>query len=223
MKRRRLSRRQPMRRGAGLRPTYRGWNVRSLNRRAGPEWKYRDTSIGTDTGYITQDASHEAFHPIIALSQGAGPTQRLGEQVSVRSIQMNVAFECSATTADLVRIMLVLDRQPNSTLALISDVLSTSGATTINCQSQRKLENRKRFKILLDKRIPTSVSNYTPYVTRKYYLKFKKPVLVQYNTANAGDYTDITSNSLLMCCFGDSASTAEQPYLIAQIRCRFTD
>lgn len=146
-------------------------------------------------------------------------------KVAIRSIDIRLRASTTAATGveQFGRFFLCWDRQANATApAAITDVILTNAVT-----SPRNLAARRRFKIILDKTYAmgataTSTGTQTSRVF-KYYLKLRRPVQVEFNTANNGTIADIVSNSLYIMTTGNIAAGDTDHSLIGNIRIRYTD
>jgi len=198
----------------GLVPTYRGYTPRSFGR---GEWKY----IETDAMNLTADTT-----PVLTLvngvTMGTSAANRVGQSITMRSLQLRLVNAATpATGTDQIhRLLLVLDRQANGTAPTLPDILYPGGTLF----TMRNLDNRKRFKILWDKTIVLDASG-EPGTIRftKMYLKFRRPVTVDFNGGNAGSIGDITSNSLYLCLLGSNAPGNTAGICQGNVRVRFTD
>lgn len=124
-----------------------------------------------------------------------------------------------------VRMLYVLDRQANGTALVLTNVLTA--ATVI---SPRNLTFRKRFKIVWDKTyaiggcVPASNTGTPTSRFGKAYIKFRRPINVEYNANIAGNIGDISTNSLYYIVLTDIASGAgTNCNLISYTRLRYTD
>lgn len=212
-------------RARSVRPTYRGWNARSLNAAQRPEWKYADGILG-GTVFQPINTTYNKFCLAGPITAGAAATQRIAQQITVKTLQLNVRVEQIPTVTTIghhtiVRMMVVLDKQSNATDLVISDVLVTNANTVCDTESMRRLENRKRFKIMLDKQYASS-ADWQSIIRRKYYLRFKKPLVVQFNAVNGGTYADVVSNNIWLV-FWSSGGAADSPHVNFMSRLRYTD
>lgn len=183
------------------------------------EWKFTDVTVNTDINTT----------PTITLLNGLVPgnsaSQRVGNKVTIKSLEMRARVQTTAATGveQFCRWFIVLDRQANGAApAAITDILSANSVTSL-----RNLENRKRFKIIVDKAFPmgaTSVSTGTV-TSRMYkvYIKFRRPILVEFNNGVAGTIADIVSNSLHLCTLGNVVAGNTDANLITTVRLRYTD
>lgn len=154
-------------------------------------------------------------------TQGDGINQREGRQIYVQSVQCNLRAEWNTAASPspaTYRIILFVDKQSNGAAPAVADLLDTS--TALSCDALRNLNNRKRFKILLDRRYaitPTGASNTS--IVDDFYLK--KFITTQYNAGTAGTIADISSNSIYMLTVSDEAVNG--PNNGGHIRVRFTE
>lgn len=161
------------------------------------------------------------FYLLNGTTQGDGINQREGRQIYVQSVQCNFRAEwnsAAATSPATYRVILFMDKQSNGAAPAVGDLLDTS--TALACDALRNLNNRKRFKILLDRRYamsPTGASNSA--IVDSFYLK--KFITTQYNAGTAGTVADISSNSIYLLATSDEAVNG--PNNSGHIRVRFTE
>lgn len=196
----------------GLRPTYRGWNPRNFTR---GEWKFLDTpiNIAVNTGVT--------YTLLNGLVPGNSASQRIGMKVQIKSIQcLLYNIVTGGTGIDQIhRRWLVLDRQANGAAPTLAQI-----ATSADTLGLRNLEYRRRFKILNDKPILLNADG-EPGSKRltKLYLKFKRPIIVEYNAGVAGTIADIVTNSLYMVTVGTAAAGVTAGSMLGIIRIRYMD
>lgn len=183
------------------------------------EWKYTDVFVNVDINTA----------PTITLLNGLVPgnsaSQRVGNKVTIRSLEMRARVQTIAATGveQFCRWFIVLDRQANGAApAAITDILTANSVIAL-----RNLENRKRFKIIVDKAFPmgaTSVSTGTV-CSRMYkvYIKFRRPILVEFNNGVAGTIADIVSNAIHFCTLGNVVAGNTDANLQTTVRLRYTD
>ena len=153
------------------------------------------------------------------IAQGTDIFERIGRKIVVRSIQFKgLAFQEEAADCTM-RIMGVIDHQPNGVLATIEDVLDdVSGAVSVT--HFRKLANRERFKIFFDKSInlsPKDVNN------GQYSFSFYKKCFVKtlYSGLNDG-IADIATNSIIIFTWSTEAALTA-PNIGLRVRIRYVD
>lgn len=154
------------------------------------------------------------------MQNGTSAITRLGNQIKIWSFEIKATSKVTDTTgvAQTHRYCLVLDKQPNGVLADHDDVWVDGLVMGL-----RNLDNRKRFKILMDKIVNLSAWGQSgALITWSKYIPFKKPILVEYNSTNGGDIGDIITNALLFFSLGNYSATFSGN-LTARIRIRYTD
>ena len=204
------------RRVQGLVPYYQGFTPRQFSR---GEWKYLDTTIAA--GPLTNAGT---FTLLDGLLPGSGASQRIGMKVAIRSVEIRTRITTSAAaqTAQVGRTILLLDHQTNGAApAALTDFLTPG--TFLGC---RNLAARKRFKFCWDKTYSTGgfASNADPMIIYRHaYLKFRRPIIVEYNTGVAGTVADIVSNALYFIQLGDQAAAGTNATIQTTVRVRYTD
>lgn len=141
-------------------------------------------------------------------------------KVTVRSIEFRFAMAAGTYTASVIaRWMIVLDRQANGAAPVLGDILSPAATET----GMRSLTNRKRFKIILDKQTQLSVTGQQGDVKSYHtYIKFRRPLVIEYNGGTAGTIADIVSNSFFFVAMTNATGVAS-PTSVGRSRIRFTD
>lgn len=182
--------------------------------RAGPEWKYLDVALAG-----TVDAAG-ATYLLNGLSLGNSATTRIGQSITIKSIEIRLyTFATVATgTAQAHRVAVIQDKQTNGAQAL-STAFWTSASTT----ALRNLGNRKRFKTLTD--ITYTIAASPQDNTNHYSHMYLKPkyIVTEYNAANAGDVTDIATNSIFIYIHGTNAAGVTAGSSAGLARIRYTD
>lgn len=159
------------------------------------------------------------------VAQGSDFTNRIGQKICMKSLLARFWISPSGNTAsgDIARVMVVYDTQPNSSgsVPAVTDIL-----TSADCFSGINLNNRDRFKVILDKKIAMYPVVYTAgaitagapisrYVDK--YRKFNLDVIFSGTAATIGS---ISSGSLLWLLIDQNTTTSE--YAIYS-RIRFSD
>lgn len=160
-------------------------------------------------------------------ARGSDIDEREGREITMKSIQLRGLINANANAAQnqWVRIMIVYDRQTNGAEPAIADIVSPGSLV-----GMRSLENRKRFKILMDRTI-TLNANYdgasTVYTASnnhhfiEYYRKLDHPVT--FNSGSAGTVSDISTGSLYMVRMGTIASGTGAAAISFTSRVRYQD
>lgn len=181
------------------------------------EWKYVEATVN-DTAIVVG---------AVALMNGLVPgdaiNQRDGRQVSIQSLQLKFRGENDSTSTgtnsrNAVRILAVIDKQTNAAAPAVGDILDLSGSSAID--AMRNLNNRKRFKILMDRRYAISTVGPANFVD-EFYLKRTNLCDTIFNAGTAGTVADITSGSMYLLYCSDTTTTP--PSVIIQSRIRFTE
>ncbi len=150
-------------------------------------------------------------------SQGDTDQTRDGNSIKVVALYGKMLFTQHANaTSTFVRVVLVHDKQTNQANFSDADLFTDSTALDI-IVSALNIDNKYRFHVLLDVTIALSAAGNTA-KTLKFYKKLNMPI--RYD-ANAGDITDITSNSLTLVFFGSEATNT--PSVTSFIRTRYVD
>jgi len=170
------------------------------------------------------------LNSLFAPVQGDDFDDRHGRKVSVLKIKIRGLFgyavQADQTAPDVVpflRILLVQDKQSNSTQLNSEDVLLSTG--TLGMQNPAFFG---RFRVLKDKyyRVPPPLLQYDgtnmeqsgAYVPFKISHRFKKPVIVHYNAGVAGTMADVIDNSFHIIATVDASNLA----VAARYICRTT-
>lgn len=196
----------------GLPPIYRGFTPRAYSL---GEWKYLDTAIAMNMN------TTGAQLLVNGLAPGSGASERIGMKVTVRSIQLRLAQYVTAGTGSdqFQRVLLFVDRQANGAAPTLGSQLSANSILGL-----RSLVNRKRFKILWDKTCHlNATAEPGSMVFRTAYLKFRSPVVMEFNAGVAGTIADIVSNSIYIYTVGSLVAGATAGGVEGTCRIRYTD
>jgi len=168
---------------------------------------------------------------------GTDMTNRVGRKIQIKSIQgrgivrteRSELMTAAATPAQMVRYIILVDMQPNGALPALTDILKTAHPA-----SPLNLNNRDRFKILLDKQwaldpyyLNTTATTAAASMNNqckvfKYYKKCNVETI--FNGTNGGTIADITSGAVLRVILGNQAVDADDTAEItSSVRVRFTD
>lgn len=227
---------------------------------ASPETKYFDfglvgltnipstglTSLGTSvttTPYFPPAAGPTAIGTCFAPVLGNDISNRIGRKVCVKKIRVNGTIYVATQTAQadtdtpvIVRGVLFIDKQSNSTQPTLNDVFQTNGNlnnaySSINVP--QNLATLGRFRILKDKKFkigdyPITGTAAGPAIVQggkavpfKFHVKFKKPLIIHFNATNGGTYADIVENSINLNFV--SNNTAAVPQVQYYGRVTYTD
>jgi len=159
------------------------------------------------------------------VATGTDFTNRIGRKVVFKSflIQGLVNIQDNTVAANLSRVMIVYDTQPNGALPAVTDVLLASDAT-----APLNLNNRDRFRVLMDKRYVTGVTDNTATqaiadrTVAGPLVKYKKINLETIFDGTTAAIADIQSGSIFLLTIG-TATAGAATILRATIRLRFND
>lgn len=177
---------------------------------------------------------------INGLTAGTGFQNRIGRQVSLKSVYMryklalNVPDITAGSLVDrtsppqLCRMILFVDSQPNGAAPATTDLLVAATTT-----SQLNLNNRDRFTILVDKvynfgaQMADAASGLqltTPPWIQHFEVYKKIGIKTTFNAGNAGTVADINTNSLYQLFICDNGAVAANAVVYTgTTRLRFTD
>lgn len=160
-------------------------------------------------------------------AQGSDFNQRIGRRISIRSWYIR-GYITNGTTpvSQPVRLMIVLDKQPNGAAATSQDVLRSAATVVADTDTPNNLDNRERFRVLMDKvtTIQTNGGTTSGSADRYYFKKYKKcNIQVTYNDPNSG-IGSINTNAIWIVALGLFATgSANAPTYTFASRLRFTD
>lgn len=160
--------------------------------------------------------------PINILTPGTGASQRVAMKVSVTSIEFKGRLWVAADTGvdQVVRYIVLLDRQANGA----APTLLSSYLEPANIYGLRNLANRRRFRAILDKMYTLNAADESgSQRIVKFYVKFRRPIVVEFNTGLVGDVTDIVSNSMWFITLGSEVAGDTSANCTGTVRIRYTD
>lgn len=127
----------------------------------GQELRFADTSrenITLPSTLATAVVDNTTTNCLNAIAQGTGENQRSGLRVVNKSIQIKVNWDMLGGGDQVLRLLVVQDRQTNGAQLTGSDVLADQVPGTANDNlAMVNLENKHRFKILYDKIFQTEI------------------------------------------------------------------
>ncbi len=148
------------------------------------------------------------------LAKGDDFDDKDGRVVRIKSIQVSLIYEMSTVASfTQMRIMVVLDKQPNETTMVINDLLDSSAL-----QSFRNLDGRKRFVILRNEVVSMSITG-TQGGVFEFYKKFNLKTI--YDDSDVGDIADITTNAIYLVLLSNEPTNL--PTVIRSTRVRYID
>lgn len=155
------------------------------------------------------------------IPQGVTESQRVGRKCVVKSIHIRgYCLGASDQPSDIIRLMVVLDRQCNGAAAVGTDIL-----TTANTYSFNNLANSQRFLILKDwylqYNVMASVGNAATFPNQVIKVKWNKKCNIPLEfSSTTGAITEIRSNNIFLYAAGlnDDKTT-----FVGNCRIRFSD
>lgn len=189
---------------------------------AAPENKYFDTTravgamVATAASWASTELDPATFNTLCCPVQGSGISDRVGRKIHITKLKIRgtvgYSVQSAASTVPSmpeVRLLLVQDCQTNGVQLNGEDVMasSTTAAVTSQIHTFQNLAFFGRFKVLKDKMFriggANSVNNTTAgtvsteadSINFKWTIKFRKPVVVHFNSTNGGSVGDIVDNS----------------------------
>lgn len=163
------------------------------------------------------------YDTINVIAQGTGASQRIGRQATIRKLLCNYQVILPAsiiTLADVVRIIIYVDKQANGAAATPGQILKGSPP---DIMSFKNLDNSKRFYTLLDKKIPIShragvgvVGEEFAQVIKRFSF-FKNVNIPVIYDSTAGAITEIRSNNIGVLAISEIARIT----LATQFRLRY--
>jgi len=182
----------------------------------GVEFKAVDVTTG-----VTACDTTSAVVLLNGIARGDDINQRNGRQVTMRSIELRgYNYVTTATGTDQIhRVCLVLDKQPNGAALTAAQVFSS-----VSHLAPRNLENRARFKILMDKRMTLNSDVVgEPGARRVWKIYRRLNIPVTFNNGNAGTVADIITGSVYLVMIGSNAAGVTAGSFQGISRIRYTD
>lgn len=181
-----------------------------------PEQKYVDELLNAAAVSNTG-----TFKDMPAMTRGTAVSERMGDQIKMTSMyyKYNVSLG-TAATINILRLMVIIDKQPNGARPLPGDILQNTG-TNLICISPYNLANNKRFIILHDEQMSLVASATSQSITGSFYKELDYHT--RYNTGNTGNVADIETNNLLVYIVSNQTSVSSQPTINIYSRLRFVD
>jgi len=174
--------------------------------------------------------------------QGAGLFNRVGNRISLKSLhlvgQLFPTTNSTTGVAEYLRILVVYDKMPNGAAPAIADILADqdeTGTLTTSTWSNMNLNNRDRFKILMDDRIhvPNNSAGqegdqFAAVIDYKGEYNINRFIRLQdletmFKASSTGQLSDVSTGNLWLVTIGNVASSANGYQLRWNARIRYTD
>lgn len=181
------------------------------------EMKHLDTGLASST---MQAAAYSA--PITLITQGTAVNNRIANQVRVKRIYLRGYVTAAAgAPRDVVRVMLVLDNQPNGAAPTVSG--SNGILKSLAVDSNYNLDlvahgmGPQRYRILMDRVIVLN-NNDAATVTKTVYFKksWSVDIPITYQS-NAGTISDLGSKNIQFIAFSTTSGTLASVAASAQL------
>lgn len=168
----------------------------------GPEWKNLDTTAALTSGAA---ATWSAVTALNLIAQGAGLQQHVGRKIAITKIVHRFSAVTNSSSGS-VRVLIVYDNHANGALPVITDILTNDAFTAV-----QNLDNSDRFMVLADF-YPFEDNGVTPQslgVGGKKVLKYKQPLLTQFNNTTTATISAIQNGSILIavCALGSPSAS----------------
>ncbi len=190
------------------------------------EVKFHDVDI--DDAVIATGVNIQAA--VLTIAEGNGPSERVGRGINIVTIGWRYDIllpttTAAANTSDIVRVLLVVDKQCNGALPAALDIL-----TTASYKSFYNLFNSHRFSIILDRvhnlssesgsgRGSTDTLSYGEFIIEDD-LFAEVDIPIEYdNSATDGSIGTIRSNNLVVVLCSKTGVTS----FSSTIRIRYTE
>lgn len=216
----RISGRRPL----GL-PAFRGFH--GLGQRRVGEKKVIDHAVA---GYLANTTGSITL--LNGCILGSDYNNRIGRKIVVRSLYIRGYVVCDPTVtagvgsspAQLARLIVFIDNQPNGTTPAVTDLLVSAHAS-----SQLNLDNRDRFRVVADSTFPmgplvmlSTTTGYADQAVKDVNCYKKLSLETIYNAGNAGTIGDIASGALYMLWVGTVVAGSDCAASVSA-RVRFSD
>jgi len=188
------------------------------------EKKFLDSNLGGTALYAL--AGTATITLISGIIQGTDENTRIGRQVNWKSLFIRGVVRSQNTTVGqgAIRTMLIIDQEVGQVAGAGTTFLITDFLNVDTLYSTNNLNNRKRFKIIMDEVVPlsgctVSTGNPTSQEINRY---TKLNTTSEFNQLVAGNITDYTKNAFYLVTHAIGLSVAA-PISDLYIRLRFTD
>lgn len=191
----------------------RSYRRRSYAKRV--EFKYKDTS------FVVLPTTTGGYYLVNSVDRGTDNTERIGRQITMKSLYVKgiMKYQASFPTAvvdQMVRLLIVIDKEPNGAVYTLDEVLTSIGVNTF-----RNLDNKSRFVILYDRKFNiNTASEPGSFKQFKYFRRFNLPITY---TGTGGSIADINKNSIYIWGCGTTATGSTTISVEGVARIRYTD
>lgn len=159
------------------------------------------------------------FQLLNGIDEGTGPSQRVGRRIKLKSLSLNyyLSSPVTLTATDLLRVMVVRDKDCNGSIFTLGDLLLDS-STGFGIISQYNPDNLDRFHVYYDQvQVVASLNGVNGQVT---YKNIQFPINDAFTTFSGSGSTvsDISTNSIYLILIGSQSSASVTSCLINNLR-----
>lgn len=196
----------------GKKPMFKKKSVTDISQMLGDDLKFFDASFNTDATTTPTVVDLNSF------AAGSTVFDRIGNKVAMRSLELRVRYSLEIITTNiLARFVVVYDKNSNTAAPTWTQVFD---AATI--ESQRLVNNRSRFTILMDKVIAinqTSGGGVQKGFFKKY-IKLKDPS-VQFASFEDSSNNQPVTGAISLMYISDVAAGTTDLDVVGTCRLRF--
>lgn len=184
------------------------------------ELKFKDTAIST-----LVDTTTEVINQIALITEGDGASNRDGQVVKVKSIRIvgraTQVPAAAATSAPIMYLWVVLDKQPNGAALAVTDFLTTTvaGSALPNTSFEWRFKTLTRLVIPLNSQAGVTTAYNNQAAPIEVFYKFKQPLEIRFS-GTAGTVADVATNNL--CLVAGAADSDDTITFTGTARLRFT-
>lgn len=195
-------------------------NLRATDSLNKAELKFKDTAIST-----LIDTTTEVINQLSIITEGDGASNRDGQVVRVKSVRVvgraTQVPAAAATSAPIMYLWLVLDKQPNGAALTVTDFLTTTvaGSALPNTSFEWRFKTLIRLVIPLNSAAGVTTAYNNIAMPVEFFYKFKTPLEIRYS-ATGGTVADVATNNL--CLVAGAADSDDTITFTGTARLRFT-
>lgn len=171
-------------------------------------------------------AQNGTFLLVTNIPQGNTKVTRVGNKCSI--IGMNIKGSVangSITGPAMARLIILVDRQSNGVIPTNAQLMADTTAAT-NWNSPINIDNRRRFRILVDKTWACNdgggATNQAILQNFRFRKVFKKPIIMQFSASTSPSaITDFVANPFIAVAYTDAAAGA--PFFAMTVELLYKD
>lgn len=182
-------------------------------------YKPHKEMLFNDYLFSGQAGSTGSIYLLNGIAQGDDTDDRTGKQISIKSIQLSLNIKNTTVNKAYGRLVIVLDRYVNGSLFNISDLYDTA-SITFNNGALRNLNNKTRFKILMDRKYRLSSLENDNQQTMVFINKYIKTSIITNYMGTTDGVASINTGGIYIL-WADSETTGT--LLDGVVRLKYTD